>query len=71
MRTKIGILIFVLICGLISGCVFGKKKPVVVDPCASAPTECWVGDGKIGVDPNSVPECVELVKCYAWEMRAK
>ena len=55
---------------LLSGCIF-NKKPEVVDPCKNAPTECWVADGKIGVDPSTIPACVELIKCHSWEMRAK
>lgn len=50
----------------IVGC--SPKKPVVVDPCATAPTACF---GKIGQSPSDQPVCVELVKCNNWRLVAR
>jgi len=69
-KTTYCVILSLLLSVLIAGCVFAKK-PAVVDPCANAPTQCWVGKGRIGVDPNTIPTCVELIKCHSWSMSAK
>lgn len=67
-QRGIGLVVFVILCGLIAGCVF-QKKPTVVDPCAKAPQTCWYSENY--KTPETNPACIALMKCYEWRMYVK